>query len=67
MPRSFGINEADGTEVLDAAIAEATKPLVELLEQVLQETVDTPTYPDGPCIDKDTRDEIKAALAKAGK
>ena len=44
--------------------AEVLKPLVELLEQVLSETVDAPTYPDGPCLVKSTRDEIKEVLAK---
>jgi len=44
--------------------AKVLQPLVELLEQVLFETVDALTYPDGPCLVKSTRDEIKDALAK---
>lgn len=47
-----------------AAEQEKVVTLVELLEQVLQETVNTPVYPDGPCLNKETRDDIKAALAK---
>ncbi len=39
--------------------------LVELLEQVLSETVDASVYPDGPCLDASTRTEINDALAKA--
>ncbi len=57
------LNKGD-TTALDAAIASAKQPLVELLDQVLSETVDTPTYPDGPCLDAETRRDIKAALAK---
>jgi hypothetical protein len=49
--------------------AEVRKPLVDLLEEVLAQTVNTPTYPDGPCLDKDLRDDIKVELAsvKEGK
>ncbi len=41
--------------------------LVELPEQVLNETVDAREYPDGPCLDGSTRREIKDALAKVAK
>lgn len=42
-----------------------TRRLVEVLEQVLQETVDAPTYPDGPCLDADTRKSIRALIHEA--
>ncbi len=50
-----------------AAEREKVQTLVELLEQVLSETVDARDYPDGPCLNADTRTEIKAALAKAAR
>jgi len=59
-----GISFDSSNDALDAAIDEARQPLVELLEQVLQETVNTPVYPDGPCLNKETRDDIKTELAK---
>lgn len=33
------------------------------LQDVLTHTVNTPTYPDGPCMDKDIRDDVRALLA----
>ena len=37
---------------------------VEALEAALANTVDTPMYPDGPCMDKDVRDDLRDALAE---
>ncbi len=48
-------------------LAAAQQPLVNILEQVLSETVDAPTYPDGPCLDASTRTEIKELLAQVKK
>ncbi len=47
-----------------AAECEKVQPLVALLEEVLQETVDAGEYPDGPCLDASTRLEIKDAIVK---
>lgn len=47
----------------DAEIAE----LVEALGDVLSETVNESAYPDGPCLRKELRDEIRVLLAKHGK
>ncbi len=56
--------EAEVVKETERVVAEAQQPLVELLEQVLQETVDARDYPDGPCLNADTRTEIKILLAK---
>ncbi len=60
--------EADYTRELNAKLgqinaqAKTIKSLVEVLEQVMSETVNTPVYPDGPCLNKDTRDDIRNVL-----
>jgi len=36
--------------------------LADLMESVLEKTVDERTYPDGPCLPKEMRDEIRAAV-----
>lgn len=47
-----------------AAEAEATvRRMRELLEEVIDGSVDASTYPDGPCLDRGLRKRIKAELA----
>jgi len=36
---------------------------VEAMEDALANTVNAGEYPDGPCMDADVRDDLKAALA----
>jgi hypothetical protein len=62
---SPGIEEtwrADAAE-RRAAEAEATvRRIRELLEEVIDGSVDASTYPDGPCLDRELRKRIKAEL-----
>ena len=37
---------------------------LEMLEDILAETVDASTYPDGPCLDHDTRNDVRALIAE---
>lgn len=39
--------------------------LIEAAEEVIGNTVNARTYPDGPCIDRDERERLIAALARA--
>jgi len=52
--------EADRIGYLLAAAPE----LLEALEEVAKLPI-APVYPDGPCVDKETMAEIRAAIAKA--
>lgn len=36
----------------------------EALEDVLHNSVDATTYPDGPCLDREVRRDVKRALTK---
>lgn len=47
-----------------ASEADATvRRMRELLEEVIDNSVDASTYPDGPCLDRELRNRIKAELA----
>ncbi len=42
---------------------EAADGLAEAAEDALHHTINTPTYPDGPCMNKEYRDDLRTTLA----
>ena len=56
---------ADAAEKCAAEAEAAVRRMRELLEDVLDGSVDASTYPDGPCLDRDVRMRIKAELPNA--
>lgn len=49
----------------NARLIAAAPELLEACEDALAATVNESTYPDGPCIAKEIRDLMRAAIAKA--
>jgi len=42
---------------------EAADGLAEAAEDALHHTINTPTYPDGPCMNKEYRDDLRTTLS----
>jgi hypothetical protein len=75
--RAGGVSFSDGRDLIathaavSAALAELTtrrardaevEALVEVVSDLLSSHPKASTYPDGPCIEKQTRDELVAAM-----
>lgn len=66
---SLVIDQAEGcyseeTMALGHEVRAAVAELLDAVEELLQSHPAAMTYPDGPCIERDQRDQLRAILAR---